>query len=172
MMPYGLWNTAQTFQRFMDQVCLELFFVFVYMDDILVASNTPEEHDHHLQTFFTRLSQYGLVINPDKCQFGVSTLDSATALAPQALPLWKIVWKPYVIFLFHIIRLPCKNIWDLLTFTIAFILTVRKSSTRCTCSSTGRILPGSGHLGARLLSSKISKHYKPLPCWHTLILQH
>ena len=164
MMPYGLRNAAQTFQRFMDQVCRELSFVFVYMDDILVASNTPEEHDQHLQTLFTRLSQYGLVINPDKCQFVVSTLDfSATVLAPQTLPLWKIVWKLYAIFLFHITRLPCKNIWDLLTFTVAYILTVWKSSTRCTCSSKGRILPGSGHLHARLLSSKVSRHYKPLP---------
>ena len=75
MMPYGLRNAAQTFQRFMDQVCRELSFVFVYMDDILVASNTPEEHDQHMQTLFTRLSQSGLVINPDKCLFGVSTLD-------------------------------------------------------------------------------------------------
>ena len=100
------------------------------------------------------------------------SISSATALAPQALPLWKIVWKLYAIFLFHITRLPCKNIWDLLTFTVAFVLTVRKSSIRCTCSSKGRILPGSGHLHARLLSSKVSKHYKPLPCWHNLILQH
>ena len=89
MMPYGLRNAAQTFQRFMDQVCRELSFVFVYMDDILVASNTPEEHDQHLQTLFTRLSQYGLVINPDKCLFGVSTLDflghcvSSAGIAPR-----------------------------------------------------------------------------------------
>ena len=33
-MPYGLRNDAQTFQRFMDQVCRELSFVFVYLDDI------------------------------------------------------------------------------------------------------------------------------------------
>ena len=74
-MPYGLRNAAQTFQRFMDQVCRELSFVFVYMDDILVASNTPEEHDQHLQILFTCLSQYVLVINPDKCKFVDSTLD-------------------------------------------------------------------------------------------------
>ena len=175
MMPYGLRNAAQTFQRFMDQVCRELSFVFVYMDDILVASNTPEEHDQHLQTLFIRLSQYGLVSNPDKCQFGVSTLDFLDHCVSSAdiAPLEDHVeLKLYAIFLFHITRLPCKNTWDLLTFTVTSILTVRKSSTRCTCSSKGRILPGSGHLDARLLSSKVSRHYKPLPCWHTLILQH
>lgn len=37
-MPYGLRNSAQTFQRFIDQILRGLDFVFVYIDDILVAS--------------------------------------------------------------------------------------------------------------------------------------
>ncbi len=37
-MPFGLKNAAQTFQRLMDTVCQGLDFVFVYLDDILVAS--------------------------------------------------------------------------------------------------------------------------------------
>ena len=40
-MPFRLQNTAQTFQRLMDTVGQGLESVFVYMDDILVAS--PEE---------------------------------------------------------------------------------------------------------------------------------
>lgn len=40
-MPYGLKNAAQTFQRFMDEVTRGLPFIFVYLDDILVASRTP-----------------------------------------------------------------------------------------------------------------------------------
>ena len=64
------------------------------MDDILVASHTPEEHIHHLQILFTHLSQYGLVTNQTSANlvFPPSTF-LATALALQALPLWKIVWK-------------------------------------------------------------------------------
>ena len=34
-MPYGLRNAAQTLQRFMDEVCRDLDFVFVFIDDIL-----------------------------------------------------------------------------------------------------------------------------------------
>ena len=37
-MPFGLKNAAQTFQRFMDSILQDLDFVFVYLDDILVAS--------------------------------------------------------------------------------------------------------------------------------------
>ena len=69
-MPFGLRNAAQTFQRFMDQVVRGLDFVYVYIDDLLVASSTPEEHEQHLRKLFTRLAEYGLVINPDKCEFG------------------------------------------------------------------------------------------------------
>jgi hypothetical protein len=66
-MPYGLRNGAQTFQRFMDEVCRDLDFVFVFIDDFLVFSTTPDQHRHHLRQLFQRLEHYGLVINPKKC---------------------------------------------------------------------------------------------------------
>ena len=37
-MPFDLCNAAQVFQRLMDRVCHGLEFVFIYIDDILVAS--------------------------------------------------------------------------------------------------------------------------------------
>ena len=43
-MPFGLKNAAQTFQRFIDQVLRGLTFCYVYIDDLLVASTSPEEH--------------------------------------------------------------------------------------------------------------------------------
>jgi cleavage and polyadenylation specificity factor subunit 1 len=73
-MPYGLRNAAQTFQRFMDEVCRDLDFVFVFIDDILVFSTTPDQHRHHLRQLFQRLEHYGLVINPKKCELGRSQL--------------------------------------------------------------------------------------------------
>ena len=74
-MPFGLKNAAQAFQRLMDTVCAGLGGVFVYLDDILVASASAEEHHTHLRCLFKRLSQHGLVLNPVKCQFGMSELD-------------------------------------------------------------------------------------------------
>ncbi|XP_064468344.1 uncharacterized protein LOC135379022 [Ornithodoros turicata] len=56
-MPFGLRNAAQSFQRFMNAVVRGLPFVFVYLDDILVASKTPEEHKHHLRQLFQRLDE-------------------------------------------------------------------------------------------------------------------
>jgi cleavage and polyadenylation specificity factor subunit 1 len=51
-MSFGLRNAAQTFQRFMDDTLRGLDFCFAYLDDILIFSTTPEEHEHHLRTIF------------------------------------------------------------------------------------------------------------------------
>ena len=70
-MPFGLKNAAQTFQRLMDSIFQHLDFVFVYLDDILVASKSPVEHYNHLRQIFTLLSSNGLIIQKSKCIFGV-----------------------------------------------------------------------------------------------------
>lgn len=43
-MPFGLRNAAQTFQRFIHDILREFPFCFVYLDDILIASSSLEEH--------------------------------------------------------------------------------------------------------------------------------
>ena len=55
-MPFGLRNAAQTFQRFMDQVLHGLPAVYVYIDDVLIASPTPKQHLQDLRAVFTRLA--------------------------------------------------------------------------------------------------------------------
>ena len=74
-MPFGLKNAAQTFQRFMDQVLRGVSFCYVYIDDLLIASETPEEHKQHLHIVLERLQQHGIIINSQKSKFGVSSLD-------------------------------------------------------------------------------------------------
>ena len=73
-MPFGLKGAAQTFQRLMDSVLRDLSFLFVFLDDILVASGSAEEHWRHLQQLFVRLNEHGLIVNPAKCQFGLPSI--------------------------------------------------------------------------------------------------
>ena len=62
--PFGLRNAAQTFQRFVDRVFQGLPFVYMYIDDVLIASKSAEEHKQHLTMVFRRLSEYGIIVNP------------------------------------------------------------------------------------------------------------
>ena len=72
--PFGLRNSGQTFQRFIEHVTRGLDFVFVYLDDLLVTSPDHKTHKKHLRILFARLSEYGIIIGSEKCQFGTTEL--------------------------------------------------------------------------------------------------
>ena len=74
-MPFGLRNAAQTFQRFIDEVLHGLNFSYAYIEDVLVASTSAEEHIRHLRIIFQRFHDYGIVINPSKSAFGEISID-------------------------------------------------------------------------------------------------
>ena len=48
--------------------------MFVYLDDLFVTSPDHRTHRKHLKIFFTRSAEYGIIIRPDKCQFGTTEL--------------------------------------------------------------------------------------------------
>jgi hypothetical protein len=74
-MPFGLRNAGSTFQCLMDRVLSGLPQCFWYLDDIIVTSGGWEEHFSHLHQLFERLRQHGLVINAEKCVFGVPKVE-------------------------------------------------------------------------------------------------
>ena len=43
--------------------------VLVFIDDIIVFSNTLEEHEIRLRQVLERLKEYGLKLSPEKCKF-------------------------------------------------------------------------------------------------------
>ena len=73
-MMFGLRNTAQTCQKFVDAITRGLDFAYVYIDDFLIASKTEEQHREHLRILFERLNKNGVVINLAKCEFGVNEI--------------------------------------------------------------------------------------------------
>jgi hypothetical protein len=68
-LPFGLKNAPAEFQRVMDQVLKGLPFSRCYIDDVIIFSNTPEEHVKHLQQVFGRLQVWGLRLHHGKCRF-------------------------------------------------------------------------------------------------------
>ena len=74
-MTFGLRNSGQTFQRYIYRALGDLSFVFAYIDDILIAFSSYEEHESHLKIVFQRSKDFSLRINLSECQFGKSELN-------------------------------------------------------------------------------------------------
>lgn len=74
-MSFGLRNAAQTFLRFIDKVLRGLKFCYAYIDDILITSTSEEKHIQHLRILFSRLQEYGVIINPTKYVFEQSKIE-------------------------------------------------------------------------------------------------
>ena len=54
VMPFGLKNAPQIFQRKMDTIFFDYStFIIVYMDDMLICSDNENDHEKHLNTFMT-----------------------------------------------------------------------------------------------------------------------
>ncbi|GBO39378.1 Uncharacterized protein K02A2.6 [Araneus ventricosus] len=74
VMSFGLKNAPATFERFIHEVLRGLDFVFPYLDDILIASKSNQEHEIHLNLVLERLNTFGLRINISKSVFAVKEI--------------------------------------------------------------------------------------------------
>ncbi|KAL7839293.1 hypothetical protein SRHO_G00259510 [Serrasalmus rhombeus] len=70
VMAFGLRNAPATFQRLMTIVLGDMPNCDAYLDNIVVYSDTWEDHMQLLETVFTRLRDASLVLNLEKCEFG------------------------------------------------------------------------------------------------------
>ena len=76
-MPFGATNAPATFQRLMHD-CLEdlnMRWCIVYLDDIIIYSDTKEEHLKRLEAVFQKLATAGLKLKPFKCFFFKEEID-------------------------------------------------------------------------------------------------
>ena len=76
VMCMGLQGASSFFQRCMDKVLRGLDdFVVNYLDDILIGSDTWEEHVQHVGEVLDRLAHAGFTLRPKKCHVGVRRVD-------------------------------------------------------------------------------------------------
>ena len=75
-MPFGVKNAPAAFQELM-QTILNPYktFTTAYMDDIVVFSDSWENHLNHIDVVLTALSKAGLTANPRKCRWGGKSIE-------------------------------------------------------------------------------------------------
>ena len=69
MVPFGLAQASVYFQLLMNQVLEGLTFAMTYLDNIIIFSNSEEEHLLHLEEVFHGLRKAGLKMKCSKCDF-------------------------------------------------------------------------------------------------------
>ena len=76
VLPFGVVNGPASFQRLMEIVLHGLIgkICYVYLDDIVCYSSTPQQHLADLRQILQRLQRSCLTVNIQKCVFGCSSM--------------------------------------------------------------------------------------------------
>lgn len=70
-MPFGLVNSPSVFQSFINDVFHDMLnrWVIVYIDDILIYSDSLGDHIKHVRSVLQQLIQHQLYAKMEKCEF-------------------------------------------------------------------------------------------------------
>ena len=70
-MSFGLTNAPATFCNLMNDVFYEFVdcFVVVYLDDIVIYSDSLKDHLEHLRKVLSKLREHQLYVKKEKCEF-------------------------------------------------------------------------------------------------------
>lgn len=74
VMSFGLCNAPATFQRLMNLVVAGLEGCAVYLDDLVMFSDTWNDHVHRIGALFGHLAEACLTVNLAKCEFARATV--------------------------------------------------------------------------------------------------
>ena len=77
VMMFRLCNVPATFQKFVNEIFAREIadsIVVIYLDDILIFSETEEDHERDVTRVFEILDKYDLFLRPSKCEFDVDTV--------------------------------------------------------------------------------------------------
>ncbi|KAL6463598.1 hypothetical protein MHYP_G00279890 [Metynnis hypsauchen] len=74
-LPFGITSSPSIFQRVMDQVLQGLPNVHCFLDDILVTGTNDVQHLKNLGAVLSRLEEFGLRVQQEKCEFFKSSLE-------------------------------------------------------------------------------------------------
>ena len=109
-MPFRLTNTPAAFQHFMNDIFADLLDVctIIYLDDILIYSDSMSDHTLHVQEALQCLWDNGLYASTEKCEFHTTSVEYlGFILSPDGLMM-----DPAKIQVIQDWPEPCK-VWDI-----------------------------------------------------------
>ena len=66
-MPFRLKNAPQIFQRKMDKILSDyLYFIIVYIDDMLIYSDNEKYNENHLNIFISHCKKHSIILSENK----------------------------------------------------------------------------------------------------------
>ena len=74
-LPFGINAAPGIFQRTMENLLSQIPMTTVYLDDILIAGKTVEEHDKHLKMVLDKLQQHGMTLKKSKCMLMKTSIE-------------------------------------------------------------------------------------------------
>src|SRR5713226_2466968 len=91
MMFFGLTNSPAMFQSMMNEPFKDLIdtgLIFIYMDNILIATKTMEQHWELVKQVLQHLQDNNLFLKPEKCDFEKEQMDYlGLILKPGHIPM-------------------------------------------------------------------------------------
>ena len=90
---FGLTNSPATFQAIMNELLRDLNNtgkVAVFIDDVIVGTETEEGHDELVAEMIKRLEENDLYVKPEKCKWKVREVDfSGVVIRPEGIKMEK-----------------------------------------------------------------------------------
>ena len=117
-MPFGMCNAFATFQRAVARALQQIVnregsMVMAYIDDIVIATETMEDHMGRLREVFECLREAGFKMRVAKCDF----MKSEVKYLGRVVSATQKRWPKYAIGKFLAPKRKCKVSWVLLTTT-------------------------------------------------------
>ncbi len=85
VVPFSLVNAPAAFQGHINSMLREYLdqFCIAYLDDIVVYSNSLEEHTEHVRCVFAKLQEAGLYLKLSKCEFNMQRISFVSFIITQ-----------------------------------------------------------------------------------------
>jgi len=93
VMYFGLTNSPATFQMIMNNLFRDLINqgdMVTFINDILVATDTEEEHNELVEKVLKRLEENDLYVKPEKCKWKVREVEFlGVVISPRGVEMQK-----------------------------------------------------------------------------------